>query len=193
MYSVCSLCSQCSEIFTDEQCSSAILWIKLVAVLCQSNHDEDYDIWVVKFAIILLVKLQPLSCECSLKHLAFHLLSSFENSANVWLVAHLAYVNVDKVTTNYVCFRKQNFRVHFSRFCGLSRCYCICKICKSTCSHTIISQETLFVTKSNIFKSTWVIKFSVSQFHTCNLSFAMFIQKHGSATLWIIKLAFMQI
>ena len=44
--------------------------------------------------------------------------------------------------------------------------------------------------------STWVIKFAISQFHIIYVTFhsiAMFIQKHGSATPWIIKLAFMQI
>ena len=29
----------------------------------------------------------------------------------------------------------------------------VCKICKSTCSHTIITWKTLFVTKSDIFMS----------------------------------------
>ena len=113
---------------------------------------------------LLLVKLQPLSCKCSLKHLAFHLLSSFENSAIPWLVTHLAYVNVDKVTRNYMCFRKQNFH---GILVDSVACHAVTvfKICKSTCSHTIISHKTLFVTKSNIFTSTLVIKFSISQFH----------------------------
>ena len=35
-YSVCSLRLPWSEIFTDERCGSAILWIKLVVVLCKS-------------------------------------------------------------------------------------------------------------------------------------------------------------
>ena len=61
--------------------------------LFYANHDEDYDIWVVKFAIS---QASTLSCKCSLKHLAFHLLSSFENSAIPWLVAHLAYVQLSK-------------------------------------------------------------------------------------------------
>ena len=112
---VCSLCSQCSEIFTDEQCDQAILWIKLVMPIMMK-------ITTSELLNKLLVKLQPLSCKCSFL-LGFHSLSSFENSANVWLVAHLAHVNVDKVTRNYVCFGNQNFHVRFSRFRGLSRCY----------------------------------------------------------------------
>ena len=35
-------------------------------------------------------------------HSAFHSLSSCENSAILWLATHLAYVNVDKVTRNYI-------------------------------------------------------------------------------------------
>ena len=35
MYSLCSLCLPCSEIFTDEWCSSVIL--SLIAVLCKSR------------------------------------------------------------------------------------------------------------------------------------------------------------
>ena len=51
-----------------------------------ANLDEDYDIVKIAF----LVKLQPLSSKCSLEHVAFHLISLFENSAIPWLFASLA-------------------------------------------------------------------------------------------------------
>ena len=130
------------------------------------------------------------------KDVAFHSIILFENSAILWLVARLAYVNnVDKVMKNYVCSRKRNFHVRVS--VDTLACHAV-TVCKFANLHvvTIISRKTLFVTKSNFLTSIWVIKFSISQFHIiyiCHLSFTMFIRKHASATLWIIKLAFMQI
>ena len=140
--SVCSLCSPCSEM--NGAARQFILWIKLVVVLCKSwwrlRHCE----------ICFFVELQPLSCKCGLEHVAFHSIILFENSAILWLFARLAYVNVDKAVRNYVCSGKRNshMRVLFENR-GLSRSNC--KICKSTCSHTIISRKTLFVTKSDIW------------------------------------------
>ena len=69
---------------------------------------------LMKIMICLFVKLQPLSCKCSLDHVAFHLMILFENSAIPWFVVCLADVNVDKVKKNYVCSRKRNFHMRFS-------------------------------------------------------------------------------
>ena len=82
-----------------------------------------------------------------------------------WLVASLADVNVDKVRRNYVC--SQESKIFTCVLVDSMACHAVtvCKICKFTCSHTIISQKTLFVTKSNIFTSIGVIKFSISQLH----------------------------
>ena len=146
-----------------------------------ANHDEDYNIWVVKFAISQAST--SFSCKCVLEHSAFHSLSSFKNSAILWHVTHLAYVKMLIKSRETMFVLKSE--IFMCALVNYAACHTVtvCKICKSTCSHTIISQKILFITKSKIFTSIWVIKFSISQFHICNLSFAMFIRKHDSATI----------
>ena len=87
------------------------------------------------------------------KDVAFHSIILFENSAILWLVARLAYVNnVDKVMKNYVCSRKRNFHVRVS--VDTLACHAV-TVCKFANLHvvTIISRKTLFVTKSNFLTS----------------------------------------
>ena len=87
------------------------------------------------------------------KDVAFHSIILFENSAIPWLVACLAYVNnVDKVMRNYVCSRKRNFHMRVS--VDTVACHAV-TVCKFANLHvvTIISQKTLFVTKSNFLTS----------------------------------------
>ena len=154
--SVCSLCSLCSEM--NGAAWQFILWIKLVAVLCKSwwrlRHCE----------ICFFVELPPFSCKCCLEHVAFHLIILFENLAIPWLFGCLAYVNVDKVTRNHVYSGKWNFHVLVLVNTMACHAVTVCKICKSTWSHTIISRKTLFVTKSDIFTSIWVINFPLVNF-----------------------------
>ena len=101
----------------------------------------------------LFVKLQPFLCKCGLGHVTFHSIILFKNSAIPWFFVRFAYVSVDKVMRNYVCYGKQNF--HMRMLVDTVACHSltVCKICKSTCSHAIISLKTLFVTKSDIFTS----------------------------------------
>ena len=71
----------------------------------------------------------------------------------------------------------------------------VCKICKSTGSHTIIQRKTLFVTKSDIFfKSIELLNFPLVKFQSlsCKCGLEQF-PKHGSVIPRIIKLALMQI
>ena len=113
----------------------------------------------------MFVKLQLLLRKGGLGHVAFYLIILFENSAIPWLVAPLAYVNnVDKVMRNYICSRKQNFHVRVSVDTVACRTVTVCKYANLHIV-TIISQKTLFVTKSDFFTSIWVMKFSITQFH----------------------------
>ena len=101
-----------------------ILWIKLVTVLCKSW----WRLWHLSCYICLFVKHQLLSRKGSLGHVAFHSIILFENSAIPWLVARLAYVNnVDKVTRNCVCSRKQNFHVRVSVNTVVCHTVTVCK------------------------------------------------------------------
>ena len=154
--SVCSLCSPSSAMNRTGRLGNSFCELSLSRFY--ANIDEDYDT-----EICLFVELKPLSCKCGLEHVAFHSIILFENSAILWLFARLAYVNVDKAVRNYVCSEKRNSHVHvLVENCGLSRSNC--KICKSTCSHTIISRKTLFVTKSNILTGIRVINFPLVNF-----------------------------
>ena len=173
------------------KCKSIFSVLKIYPACVIYVEDEDYNIWVVKFAISQAST--SFSCKCVLEHSAFHLLSSLKNSAILWHITHLAYVKMLIKSRETMCVLKSE--IFMCALVNYAACHTVtvCKMCKSTCSHTIISWKILFVTKSKIFTSIWVIKFSISQFHICNLSFAMFIQKHDSATPWIVKLAFMQI
>ena len=145
---------------------------------------------------LLVVKLQPLSRVNASENIisAFHSLSSLKNSVILWYVMHLAYVKM-LIKSRETMFVLKSEIIFMCALVNSVACHTVtvCKICKSTCSHTIFSRKILFETKSEIFMSIWVIKFSISQFHICNLSFAMFIRKHDSATPWIVKLSFMQI
>ena len=53
----------------------------------------------------------------------------------------LAYVNVNKVTRNYVCSGKQNFYVHLLVDTVDCHSVTVCKICKSTCGHNNFTEN----------------------------------------------------
>ena len=65
---------------------------------------------------------------------------------------------------NCVCSGKRNFHVRLLVDTVACHAVTVCKICKSACSHTIISRITLLVTKNGIFTSIWVINFPLVNF-----------------------------
>ena len=127
-----------------------------------ANHDEDYNIWVVKFAISQAST--SFSCKCILEHSAFHSLSSFKNSAILWHVTHLAYVKMLIKSRETMFVLKSE--IFMCALVNYAACHTVtvCKICKSTCSHTIISQKILFTQKARFSRAFKLLNFPLVNF-----------------------------
>ena len=85
-----------------------------------ANHDEDYDIWVVKFACLTSFNFFRVKAAL-IGHVAFDSIILFENSAMPWLVTLLLYVSMQIYTKshnnfmeNFFCNKKQLFHEHLS-------------------------------------------------------------------------------